>query len=196
MEIAPAPSRRLSRGVCGAAALLALLPVLMLTVLPALLGLQRYAVDDRDMQTTAADGNSAGIAPGSLLLAKVVPTSDLSVGDVVTYAPPGGRGDDALVTRRVVAVRDGTVLTRGDGLPAADPWVLRTAERPTTARMVVSIAVVGRLLSAPPAQATWLLLALPALLLGSVVLRDQHARRRALRRLGVEDVATPAGRFS
>ena len=192
MEIAPAPSRRLSRGVTAAALLLVVLSLTFLVALPALLGAQQYVVDDGDMQATDR-GETAGIAPGSLLFATVVPTSDLAVGDVVTYAPPEGSGAGDVVTRRVVAVHDGTVITRGDGLRDTDPWRLRSAERPTTSRVVVSIPVLGRLLSPPTPRAAWFLLGLPALLVAAGLLREQQLRRRALRRHGPIRTVTPVG---
>ena len=49
---------------------------------------------------------------GSVVYAKNVPTAELAVGDVITYAPPAGASPTALVTHRIAAI------TRGPRRPA------------------------------------------------------------------------------
>ena len=106
MEIAPVPHRA-TRGEWRrfALGLLVLAPVVLLVLLPAVLGLQRYVVTDRSM-----DGS---LARGSVVLAREVPTADLEVGDVVTFPPAEGSSDER-VTRRIVAIEDGVATTQAD----------------------------------------------------------------------------------
>ncbi len=116
MEIAPVPHRS-TRGEWRrlALGLLVLAPVVLLVLLPPALGLDRFVVTDRAM-----DG---AVGRGSVVLAREVPPSDLAVGDVITFEPPGG-SDGERVTRRIVALSDGAARTEGDVTGAADPWVV------------------------------------------------------------------------
>ena len=57
--------------------LLVLAPVVLLVLLPAVLGLQRYVVTDRSMDGVPGRG--------SVVLAREVPAADLEVGDVITF---------------------------------------------------------------------------------------------------------------
>jgi len=113
LEIAPVPHRA-TRGEWRrlALGLLILAPVVLLVLLPAVLGLQRYVVTDGSV-----DGS---LSRGSVVLAREVPTADLEVGDVVTFRPLGGSSDER-VTRRVVAVEDGVATTQADGTVGKDP---------------------------------------------------------------------------
>ena len=113
MEIAPVPHRS-TRGEWRrfALGLLVLAPVVLLVLLPAVLGLQRYVVTDRSM-----DGS---LARGSVVLAREVPTADLEVGDVVTFPPAEGSSDER-VTRRIVAIEDGVATTQADTTGSTDP---------------------------------------------------------------------------
>jgi signal peptidase len=119
LEIAPVPHRsthgewrRLALG------LLVLAPVVLLVLLPAVLGLERHVVTDRSM------GGSLG--RGSVVLAREVPASDLAVGDVITFRPPGGSSDER-VTRRIVAIRADVATTRGDTAGSTDVWAVPLA---------------------------------------------------------------------
>jgi signal peptidase I len=116
LEIAPVPHRS-TRGEWRrlALALLVLAPVVLLVLLPAVLGLQRYVVTDRSME--------GSLARGSVVLARDVPPPDLQVGDVITFRPPGGRSDER-VTRRIVAIENGAATTRADLTGTTDPWAL------------------------------------------------------------------------
>jgi signal peptidase len=114
VEIAPVPHRstrgewrRLTLG------LLVLVPVVLLVLLPAVLGLDRYVVTDGSM-----DGS---LGRGSVVLAREVPPTDLRVGDVISFRPPGG-DSDARVTRRIIAIRDGAATTDADA--GVDPRVV------------------------------------------------------------------------
>lgn len=116
MEIAPVPHRatrserrRLALG------LLILVPVVLLLLLPAALGLDRYVV------TEAVPG---GAPRGSVVLARAVPPTDLEVGDVITFRPPGAAPDDQ-TTRRIGAPAEAAAL-EGDSyerVVLTVPWV-------------------------------------------------------------------------
>ena len=94
MEIAPVPHRS-TRGERRriALGLLVMAPVVLLVVLPAVFGLERFVVTDSAM------GGSMG--QGSVVLARDVPPTDLRVGDVISfcllYTSPSPR--DGLLSR-------------------------------------------------------------------------------------------------
>lgn len=138
MEIAPVPHRS-SRGEWRRLALgfLVLIPVVLLVLLPAVLGLDRYVVTDRSM-----DGS---LGRGSVVLAREVPAGDLDVGDVISFEVPSGsdwQGDGQRVTHRVVALDDGEITTRGDASEAVDPWRL-PLDTEAYARVWVSVPWIG-----------------------------------------------------
>jgi signal peptidase len=117
LEIAPVPHRatrsewrRLALG------LTVLAPVVLLVLLPAVLGLDRYVVTDSSM-----DGS---LGRGSVVLSREVPPTDLRVGDVISFRPPGG-GADERVSRRIVAIEGGVATTEADATGSADPSAVR-----------------------------------------------------------------------
>ena len=113
LEIAPVPHRSTrGEGRRLALGLLVLAPVVLLVLLPAVLGLQRYVVTDRSM-----DGS---LARGSVVLAREVPTADLEVGDVITFRSAEGSSDER-VTRRIVAIKDGVATTQADTTGSRTP---------------------------------------------------------------------------
>ena len=67
-----------------------------LLVLPALAGYQRYVIVSGSMTGT--------YDRGSVVFDRVVPTSRLEAGDVITYRPPADSGIDHLVTHRIHAI--------------------------------------------------------------------------------------------
>ena len=113
MEIAPVPHRS-SRGEWRrlALGLVVLLPVVLLVLLPAVLGLDRYVITDPSMH--------GSLGRGSVVLAREVPPSDLRVGDVITFRQAGGGADDR-VARRIAAIHDGVATTRTSATAANDP---------------------------------------------------------------------------
>jgi signal peptidase I len=151
MEIAPVPHRS-TRGEWRrlALAMLVMAPVVLLVLLPTVLGLDRYVITDHSM-----DGS---LGRGSVVLSRNVPPTDLRVGDVITFLPPGEAGDGERVTRRIIAIEDGRATTAGDASGHADPWRLPLSES-TYARAWVSVPWIGYpfVLSAG-----WVLLALAA----------------------------------
>ena len=135
MEIAPVPHRA-SRGEWRrlALGLLVLGPVVLLVVLPAVLGLQRYVVTDRSM-----DGS---LGRGSVVLAREVPAEDLEVGDVITFRPPTDSSDDR-VTRRIVAIKHGLATTRADSTGSNDLWSVPVTSPSTYPRVWLGVPYLG-----------------------------------------------------
>lgn len=109
-------------------------PVTLLVVLPIGLGFERYVM--------TGDSMAGSIDRGSVAFERVVPVSDLQVGDVITYPRPGDADEQAMVTHRIVSVGPHGIVTRGDAAPAADPWVLRP-ESPTISRVEFVVPWVG-----------------------------------------------------
>jgi signal peptidase I len=134
MEIAPVPHRS-TRGERRrlALALLVMAPVVLLVLLPAVLGLDRFVVTDSTM------GGSMG--RGSVVLAREVPPTDLRVGDVIAFRPPGESGEHR-VTRRIVAIDDGVATTEADATGRTDPWTLPLTA-PAYARTWMSVPWIG-----------------------------------------------------
>jgi signal peptidase len=110
VEITAKPRRRgRRRAVRLLLAAVAVASVVLL--LPPALGLSAHVVADEAMAGTHTRG--------SVVLDEPVPMGQLAVGDVVTFTEPGGEG---FVTRRVVAISEDGVQTRGDAGGAPDPW--------------------------------------------------------------------------
>lgn len=165
--------RRVGHLVSGAALAVAALAAL-LVLAPALVGWERYAIVSGSMTGT--------YDKGSLVLAEVVPVSDLAVGDVITYTPPGG---DHLVTHRIswIGLDDAgrrVFRTKGDANPIADPWTFRL-DQPTQARVWIGVPYAGHVLSALGRRdIRMIVIALPALLIAGFSLV------RLWRQLGAE----------
>jgi signal peptidase I len=136
-----------------------------LLILPAAVGWQRYVIVSGSMTGT--------YDRGSLLYDRVVPTSTLEVGDVITYDPPQGAA--GLVTHRIasIAVRpDGTRVyrTKGDANPTADPWTFTLTGR-TQARAAFHVPYAGFALAAlSDRRLRMLIIGVPALLVAISVL--------------------------
>jgi len=165
VEIAPVPHRsgrgewrRLTLG------LLVLVPVVLLVILPAVLGLDRYVVTD-----TSAPGSGRG----AVALAREVPRGDLRVGDVVTVSTSLGRGgpSDERLTRRVTAI-EGDEATLNGGLRA--PLV-----EETYARVWLTIPWIGYPFVV---DGGWVLLVMIAVAALPLALRGTRRRRRRTRR--------------
>jgi signal peptidase I len=178
MEIAPVPHRS-TRGERRrlALGLLVMAPVVLLVLLPAVLGLDRYVITDDSM-----DGS---LGRGSVVLAHEVPPTDLRVGDVISFRPPGENGDDRF-TRRIIAIDDGVATTRGDASGRTDPWRVPLTES-TYSRVWVSVPWVGYPFALDGGWGLLILGAAAALTLGVVAGRPspQKAARPARTRLTV-----------
>jgi signal peptidase len=110
-----------------------------LMLLPAAFGYQRYVIVSGSMTGT--------YDRGALVYDKVVPTSSLRVGDVITYSPPRGAGPTGKVTHRIFAIkldRNGNRVyrTKGDANSSPDPWQF-TLDKPTQPRVVAHVPYVG-----------------------------------------------------
>jgi signal peptidase len=130
--------------LASGAALVAVALLAALALVPAALGLQRYAIVSGSMTGT--------YDRGSLVLDEVVPVASLQVGDVITYRPPASSGIDHLVTHRISAIapdRTGVRVfrTKGDANASADPWTF-TLPRGRQARVYVGIPYAGHALAA------------------------------------------------
>jgi signal peptidase I len=167
MPGSPARARRaalvaaggLGRAVLGLACL-----VLIATLVPGLLGYQRYVVVGGSMEPT--------IHRGSLVFDEIVPVGQLRVGDVVTYVPPG-QSDP--VTHRIISRerdRRGAPVFRTKGDANAQPDLRPfTLERPTQARVAHAVPYAGFLFMFLASRAARLLvLVLPAIALALLLL--------------------------
>ncbi len=137
----------------------ALAIVAMIILVPALLGLQRYVIVGSSMTGT--------IDKGSVVYSRLTPVSQLNVGDIITFTPPGYR---EAVTHRIIAIEQGqdgkpVFRTKGDSNPVADPWKVNLAG-PSQARYVLRVPYVGYVLAALAIrQVRMVLIGLPALLI-------------------------------
>jgi signal peptidase len=170
MEIAPIPRRRaFSARAVILIAVAVLVPVSLLAAVPTMLGLQRYVVPD--------DSMSGSIGRGSVVFERLVPVSDLEVGDVITYPRPGGHGEEGQVTHRIISLGHGSVRTQGDANPEADPWLVPTPG-PTQERVVFHVPYLGYPFIASLGRTFWTLTLLAPLLLLLIAGAVESTRRR------------------
>jgi signal peptidase len=117
--------------LCSVALILALA-----VLVPALLGFQRYVITSGSMTGT--------YDRGSLVFDRVVPTSSLREGDVVTFRPPGQAG---LVTHRIVSLKvvrgQGVFTTKGDANRTTDMWGPLTLHDAKQARVAFHVPYLG-----------------------------------------------------
>ena len=151
------------RAIRAASALLLAAGLLLgsLLVLPALAGYQRYVIVSGSMTGT--------YDRGSVVFDRVVATSTLHTGDVITYRPPADSGIDHLITHRIYAIttHDGVraYRTKGDANPVADPWTFTLPNR-TQARVSFHVPYAGFAVAAlSDRRLRMLLVGLPALLI-------------------------------
>jgi signal peptidase len=126
-------TRRLANLAITTACVLVTL-VALAYILPALFGLQRYVITGSSMTGT--------IDFGSVAVEKVVPVSELRVGDIITYQPPPQSGVDHLVTHRIVSIDGDVYRTKGDAVPQRDPWKFKLDDT-RQPRVVFSMPYVG-----------------------------------------------------
>jgi signal peptidase len=132
-----------------------------LLILPALAGYQRYVIVSGSMTGT--------YDRGSVVFDRVVPTSALHTGDVITYRPPADSGIDHLVTHRIhaIATHGGARVyrTKGDANAVADPWTF-TLPNATQARVSFHVPYAGFAVAAlSDRRLRMLVVGLPALLI-------------------------------
>jgi signal peptidase len=148
-------------------------------LVPALLGFQRYVITSGSMTGT--------YDRGSLVFDRVVPTSSLRKGDVITFRPPGQAG---LVTHRILGVRsvrgERVLRTKGDANREPDLWGQFVLHGAKQARVAFHLPYVGYALGAlSERKVRMVVIGLPALLIAISTLaglwRDSGAEARASR---------------
>jgi signal peptidase I len=158
---------RRTRKIASILLLAACFTLAAVALLPGVLGYERYVITSGSM-TGAYDR-------GSIVYANAVPTSDLRVGDVITYRPPRSTGRDTLLTHRIAWIgrdRRGERVfrTKGDANRVADPWRFRL-EHSTQPRAAFGLPYAGYLLSALSIREVRMAaIGLPALLVALAVL--------------------------
>lgn len=145
-------------------------PVTVLVLLPIGLGLQRYVMSGDSMQ--------GGIDQGSVVFERVVPVSDLRVGDVITFAAPPSSATDGMVTHRIVSIGPDGIRTRGDANPTPDPWTLRPKQS-TVPRVVFVLPWVGYAYLVILHPQTWVVLLASLAVLGTLLSSELVRRRRS-----------------
>jgi signal peptidase len=172
--VIPLVRRAVSFVLCGLALVLALV-----VLVPALLGFQRYVITSGSMSGT--------YDRGSLVFDRVVPTSRLQAGDIITFRPPGQAG---LVTHRIASVRlvggRRVFTTKGDANRTPDIWGAISLHDARQARVAFHVPYVGFGLAAlSDRRLRMLVIGLPALLIAlgtlSALWRDAGAEARASR---------------
>ena len=160
--------------LCGLALVLA-----FAVLVPALLGFQRYVITSGSMSGT--------YDRGSLVFDRVVATSSLRAGDVITFRPPGQAG---LVTHRIASVGldhgRRVFTTKGDANRTADVWGAITLHDAHQARVAFHVPYLGFALAAlSDRRLRILVIGLPALLIAigtlSALWRDAGEQARASR---------------
>ena len=151
--------KRLFKAVVTLLCVAALAIVVLVIVVPALLGMQRYVITGGSMTGT--------ISKGSVIYSRLTSVEQLKVGDIITFYPPGY---SAPVTHRIIGIDAGqggkTVFrTKGDFNEAADPWKVNLVES-RQARYVFHIPGIGYFLAALAIrQVRMILIGLPALVI-------------------------------
>jgi signal peptidase I len=174
-----APTLPLVRRVLGIAICAVALVLALAVLVPALLGFQRYVITSGSMTGT--------YDRGSLVFDRVVSTSSLKAGDVITFRPPGQAG---LVTHRIVSLRvvggQRVFTTKGDANRTADVWGPLTLHDARQARVAFHVPYVGYGIAALSDRRVRMVVSgLPALLIALSTLaglwRDTSPEARASR---------------
>jgi signal peptidase I, archaeal type len=151
--------KRVIKAVVTLLCIAALAIVVLVIVVPALLGMQRYVITGGSMTGT--------ISKGSVIYSRLTPVEQLKVGDIITFYPPGY---SAPVTHRIIGIdagQDGKLVfrTKGDFNEVADPWKATLVE-PRQARYVFHIPAIGYVLAALAIRPVrMILIGLPALVI-------------------------------
>jgi signal peptidase len=183
------PPRPLLARLAGWAVTLVVVALAAVTLLPTLLGYGRYTIVSGSMTGT--------YDTGSMIYTKELPTAQLRVGDVITYAPPAGTSPQPIVTHRIhsrtVDAKGEVVFrTKGDANQSADNWTFALDE-PTQATVRFGIPYLGYGISAlARPEVRKIVVGVPAILIALFVvgglLRD--ARREALEAARQKDATT------
>ena len=150
--------------LASACAIGAALALGLCVLVPALLGFQRYVITSGSMSGT--------YDRGSLVFDRVVATSSLKAGDVITFRPPGQTG---LVTHRILSVRSmrgqRVLRTKGDANREPDLWGPFALHGGKQARVAFQIPYVGYVLGAlSERRVRMVVIGLPALLIALATL--------------------------
>ena len=182
MHNPPVRPRQLARMIArlaGAAVLALALAVGTVTIVPTLLGFQRYVISGKSM--------TGSLSLGDVVLAKPVPVADLEVGDVITYVPPASTGVHHLVTHRIAEITEDprgrpVFRTKGDGNDDVDPWTFQL-DQPTQVRVAHAVPKVGFVFMAlAERNVRMALIGGPALAIALATLLDLWRGREGLRR--------------
>lgn len=187
--------RRLARRVGRLAlncALVAMIASVLIMLVPALLGFQRYVILTGSMTGT--------YDRGSIVFDRPIPTADLKVGDPITYSPPPGFTSQARVTHRIWWIGRGAngervYRTKGDANKHPDVWkfTLNQSMQNVVVFHVPDVGYVFMLLSLREFRIV--LVGLPAIIIGLMMLRalwiegGREARRQKLAELGWQAIA-------
>lgn len=111
--------------------------LLAMVVVPRLSGATPYTVLTGSMEP--------GLPPGTLVVVKPTPATDLSAGDVITFQPYSG--NPAVVTHRIDGIfydaqSQMRIYTKGDANNVADDWVL--VPQQVRGRVWYSVPQLGR----------------------------------------------------
>ena len=146
-----------------------LLVLFVLTLLAVTIGPRVFPYQVHPVLSGSMD---PAIPTGSLLVVRPAATTDLRVGDIITFNRPGPSG--TLVTHRIREVVDGpggrSFVTQGDANGAPDPWLV--PGQGSGWRYALSVPYAGYGIEA--LQSYWghiLALVLPAGILGAMMLR-------------------------
>jgi signal peptidase len=174
---------------CAFAAMIASVLVMLV---PALLGFQRYVILTGSMTGT--------YDRGSIVFDRPIPTADLKVGDPITYSPPPGFTSQARVTHRIWWIGRGAngervYRTKGDANKHPDVWefTLNQSTQDVVVFHIPDVGYVFTLLSLREFRIV--LLGLPAIVIGLMMLRalwiegGKEARRQKLAELGWQAIA-------
>jgi signal peptidase len=182
--------RRLARRVGRLAlncAFVAMIASVLIMLVPALLGFQRYVILTGSMTGT--------YDRGSIVFDRPIPTADLKVGDPITYAPPPGFTSQTRVTHRIWWIGRGAngervYRTKGDANKHPDVWkfTLNHSTQDVVVFHIPDVGYVFTLLSLRDFRIA--LLGLPAIVIALMTLRalwiegGKEARRQKLAELG------------
>jgi signal peptidase I len=156
-------------------ALLVVTAAAALMLLPSVIGLERYVVTGGSM--------GSAVPRGSIVYERTVPTSDLRVGEVITYRP---QNRQERVTHRIVWIHDNAFRTKGDANPAPDPWTFTLPAR-RQAKAIFHVPYAGYLFAALSVK--WVriaLIGLPALAIAMAAIGGELAQRRRDAAIGGE----------
>jgi signal peptidase len=167
----------------------------LVMLVPALLGFQRYVILTGSMTGT--------YDRGSIVFDRPIPTADLKVGDPITYSPPPGFTSQTRVTHRIwwigrEANGERIYRTKGDANKHPDVWkfTLNQSTQDVVVFHIPDVGYVFMLLSLRKFRIV--LVGLPAIVIALMMLRalwiegGKEARRQKLAELGWQAITDTA----